>query len=83
MVDKYYVKNGIKVKVNGQAKKNEEIKGRKKEEDLRAERVVVHVTKTEKELIKELAKDNGMDPSSFIRCLCLNKYNQIIGGIIK
>lgn len=81
-MNEYYVKNGVKVKVNGQAKSNIE-RARKKEEDLRAERVVVHVTKTEKELIKELAKDNGMDPSSFIRCLCLYQYNKMAGGMIK
>lgn len=78
----YYVKNGVQVKANEHVN-NIEIKGRKKEEDLRAERVVVHMTKTEKELIKELAKDNGMDTSSFIRCLCLYQYNKIVGGMIK
>lgn len=78
----YYVKNGVKVKANENVN-NTEIKGRKKEEDLRAERVVVHVTQNEKELIKELAKDNGMDTSSFIRCLCLYKYNKMAGGMIK
>lgn len=82
MVNEYYVKNGIKVKVNNQAKTNIE-RARKKEEDLRAERVVVHVTGTEKELIKELAKENGMDTSSFIRCLCLYQYNKMAGGMIK
>lgn len=75
MVNEYYVKNGIKVKVNNQA--------RKKEEDLRSERVVVHVSRVEKELIKELSKENGMDTSSFIRCLCLYQYNKMAGGIIK
>lgn len=82
MVNEYYVKNGVKVKVNNQAKINIE-RARKKEEDLRAERVVVHVTGTEKELIKELAKENGMDTSSFIRCLCLYQYNKMAGGMIK
>lgn len=82
MVNEYYVKNGVKVKVNNQAKINIE-RARKKEEDLRSERVVVHVTGTEKELIRELAKENGMDTSSFIRCLCLYQYNKTIGGIIK
>lgn len=82
MVNEYYVKNGIKVKVNEQAKTNIE-RARKKEEDLRSERVVVHVTQNEKELIKELAKENGMDTSSFIRCLCLYQYNKMAGGMIK
>lgn len=82
MVNEYYVKNGIKVKVNNNAKTNIE-RARKKEEDLRSERVVVHVTGTEKELIKELAKENGMDTSSFIRCLCLYQYNKIAGRMIK
>lgn len=82
-MSEYYVKNGIKVKANVQAKKNIEDRARKNEEDLRAERVVVHVTLSEKELIKELAKENGMDTSSFIRCLCLYQYNKMCGGIIK
>jgi Ribbon-helix-helix protein, copG family. len=82
MSDIYYVNNGIRVKSNEQAKSNIE-RGRKKEEDLRAERVVVHVTKTEKELIKELSKENGMDTSSFIRCLCLYQYNKMARGMIK
>ncbi|EKQ56404.1 MULTISPECIES: CopG family transcriptional regulator [unclassified Clostridium] len=82
MVNEYYVMNGVKVKVNRQAKPNTE-RARKKDEDLRAERVVVHVTGTEKELIKELAKENGMDTSSFIRCLCLYQYNKMAGGMIK
>jgi len=55
----------------------------KKEEDLRAERVVVHVTESEKEFIRELAKSNGMDTSSFIRCLCLYQYNKMAGGMIR
>jgi len=87
-MDSYYVKNGVKVKANSNARTkrvNEGIdsRSRKKEEDLRAERVVVHVTKSEKIFIKELAKTNGMDTSSFIRCLCLYKYNQLIGSMIK
>lgn len=89
MVDQYYVKNGVKVKINNNAKNNTNTntnindRARKKEEDLRVEKVVVHVTKTEKELIKELAKQNGMDMSSFIRCLCLYQYNKMAGGMIK
>lgn len=78
----YYVKNGIKVKINKQARDNTE-RARKKEENLRVERVVVHVTKNEKKLIKELAKENGMDASSFIRCLCLYQYNKMAKGMIK
>lgn len=87
-MDSYYVKNGVKVKANSNARTkrvNEGIedRARKKEEDLRIDKVVVHVTKTEKECIKELARTNGMDASSFIRCLCLYKYNQMAGGMIK
>lgn len=77
----YYVKNGVKVKANEHVSNNN--KGRKNEEDLRSERVVVHVTGTEKGLIKELARENGMDVSSFIRCLCLYQYNKMAGGMIK
>lgn len=83
MSDIYYVKNGVKVKANEHVNNNIEIKGRKNEEDLRAERVVIHATKAEKELIRELAKSNGMDTSSFIRCLCLYQYNKMTGGMIR
>lgn len=85
-MSEYYVKNGIKVKANRNIKIKEktiEDRARKKEEDLRVEKVVVHVTKNEKELIKELSKQNGMDMSSFIRCLCLYQYNKMAGGMIK
>lgn len=85
-MDSYYVMNGVRVKANSNVKIKEktiEDRARKKEEDLRAERVVIHTTKAEKELIKELAKENGMDTSSFIRCLCLYQYNKIIGGMVK
>ena len=85
-MDSYYVKNGVKVKVNNNAKNNNtniNNRARKKEEDLRIDRVVVHVTKTEKQTIKELARINGMDASSFIRCLCLYKYDKMAGGMIR
>ena len=87
-MNSYYVKNGVKVKANSNAKTrrvNEGIdaRSRKKEEDLRIDRVVVHVTKTEKQMIKELARTNGMDASSFIRCLCLYKYDKMAGGMIR
>ena len=87
-MNSYYVKNGVKVKANSNAKTrrvNEGIdaRSRKKEEDLRIDRVVVHVTQTEKQMIKELAKNNGMDASSFIRCLCLYKYDKMAGGMIR
>ena len=88
MINQYYVKNGAKVKVNNNARTkrvNESIedRARKKEEDLRIYRVVVHVTKSEKIFIKKLAKSNGMDTSSFIRCLCLYQYNKMAGGMIR
>ena len=87
-MDSYYVKNGVKVKANSNARTkrvNEGIndRARKKEEDLRIDKVVVHVTQTEKQIIKELAKSNGMDTSSFIRCLCLYQYNKMAGGMIR
>ena len=88
MFNDYYVKNGVKVKTNENARKkrvNDSIatRSRKSEEDLRIDRVVVHVTKSEKLMIKELAKSNGMDTSSFLRCLCLYKYNQLIKGMVQ
>lgn len=82
MTNVYYVKNGVKVKANEKSKTTID-RARKKEEDLRIDRVVVHVTKTEKQMIKELAKNNGMDASSFIRCLCLYKYDKMAGGMIR
>jgi len=78
----YYVNDGVKVS-ESQNKNNIENRARKNEEDMRTERVVTHVTKKEKKLIKELAKENGMDTSSFIRCLCLYQYNKMAGGMIK
>ncbi|NAS18599.1 CopG family transcriptional regulator [Clostridium butyricum] len=75
----YYVKNGVKVKKNNNVKN----RARKDESDLRIKRVVVHVTKTEKETIFKLAKENGMDTSTFIRCLCLMKYRELTGELVK
>ena len=75
----YYVKNGTKVK----KKDTIQNRVRKPEEDLRINRVVVHVTKTEKEIIFKLAKENGMDTSTFIRCLCLMKYRELTGELVK
>lgn len=75
----YYVKNGTRVK----KKDTIQNRARKPEEDLRINRVVVHVTKTEKEIIFKLAKENGMDTSTFIRCLCLMKYRELTGEMLK
>ena len=75
----YYVKNGVKVK----KKDNIQDRVRKDESDLRVNRVVVHVTRSEKEIIYKLAKENGMDTSTFIRCLCLMKYREISGELVK
>ncbi|WP_294405250.1 plasmid mobilization protein [uncultured Clostridium sp.] len=75
----YYVKNGTRVK----RKETIEDRQRKPEKDLRCEKVVVHVTKSEKELIVALAKENGMDTSTFIRCLCLMKYRELTGELVK
>ncbi len=75
----YYVKNGTRVKKKDNIKNRQ----RKEESDLRINRVVVHVTKTEKEIIFKLAKENGMDTSTFIRCLCLMKYRELTGELVK
>ncbi|EDT74160.1 MAG: CopG family transcriptional regulator [Clostridium perfringens] len=75
----YYVKNGTRVKKKDNIKNRQ----RKEESDLRINRVVVHVTKTEKEIIFKLAKENGMDTSTFIRCLCLMKYREMTGELVK
>ena len=51
--------------------------GRKQESKLRTERVVVHVTAIEKEKIKELAEENGVDVSTLIRsAIIYKKFNQ-------
>lgn len=51
--------------------------GRKEESKLRNERVVIHVTATEKEKIKELAEENGVDVSTLIRtAIIYKKFNQ-------
>lgn len=75
----YYVKNGTRVK----KKDNIQNRARKSESDLRVNRVVAHVTKFEKEIIVKLAKENGMDTSTFIRCLCLMKYREMTGELVK
>ena len=75
----YYVKNGTRVK----KKDNIQNQARKSESDLRVNRVVAHVTKSEKEIIVKLAKENGMDTSTFIRCLCLMKYREMTGELVK
>ncbi len=75
----YYVKNDTKVKRT----ETKEDRQRKPEKDLRVKKVIVHVTKSEKELIVALAKENGMDTSTFIRCLCLMKYREMTGELVK
>lgn len=75
----YYVKNDTKVKRT----ETKEDRQRKPEKDLRVKKVIVHVTKSEKELIVALAKENGMDTSTFIRCLCLMKYRELTGELVK
>ena len=57
-------------------------KGRKKEEELRIERVTVQVSAKEKELIEGLAKAEGLNVSDYIRRICIyKKYNEIFGGM--
>lgn len=55
---------------------------RKPEESLRSERVVVHVTAKEKELISKIAAASGMDVSTFIRTNCIyKKFNNFFKGV--
>lgn len=62
--------------------KRDNIKGRKEEDEYRQERVVFHVTKEEKEIIKELAKSKGMDVSTLIRTeLIYKKFNRFFKGV--
>lgn len=57
------------------------MRGRKKEEDLRVEKVVVHVTLKEKGLIEAMAKRRGMDVAPYVREICIyDKWNQMFGG---
>ena len=58
------------------------ITGRKDEELLRDKTVKIHVTKSEKELLKQIASTNGMNVSEFIRLICLYRYNDIVKEII-
>lgn len=55
---------------------------RKEEKDLRVERVTIQVSAKEKELIGQLAKEQGLNISDYIRLVCIyKKYNDIFGGI--
>ena len=59
-------------------------RGRKPEEDLRTERVVAHVTESEKEKIVQAAKSYGMDTSTFIRTICIyKKFEELTNNFIE
>ena len=54
---------------------------RKREEDLKNERVTVQVSKKEKERLSILASEKGMSVSDYIRVYCIYKpYNDFFGG---
>jgi len=54
---------------------------RKREEDLKNERVTVQVSKKEKERLSILASENGMSISDYVRVYCIYKpYNDFFGG---
>lgn len=46
-------------------------RGRKKESDLRNERVTVQVTTREKDKLRGLAQEEGLDISDYIRLKCI------------
>lgn len=54
---------------------------RKKERDIKGERVTVQVTEREKEMLTLLAKRNGQTVSEYIRVNCIwDPYNKLTGG---
>ena len=59
-------------------------RGRKREEDLRVERVVAHVTSDEKEKIVQAAREYGMDTSTYIRTICIYKqFDKLCNKVVK
>ena len=59
-------------------------RGRKREEDLRVERVVAHVTPDEKEKIVQAARECGMDTSTYIRTICIYKqFEKLCNKVVK
>jgi len=57
------------------------MKSRKKEEDLRGKRIVVHVTQKEKDMVEAIADRRGMEVSTYIRTICIyDQWNKMFGG---
>jgi len=55
--------------------------GRKKEEDLKSKRVVVHVTQKEKDIVQAIARRKGMDVSTYLRTICIyEQWDRMFGG---
>lgn len=46
-------------------------RGRKREEDLRCKRITVQVSAREKDKLRELADNEGLDISDYIRLKCI------------
>ena len=57
------------------------MRGRKREEDLKIDKIVVHVTLKEKKLIEAMAEKRGMEVAPYVRAICIyDKWNQMFGG---
>lgn len=57
------------------------MRGRKREEDLRIDKVVVHVTLKEKKLIAAMAKRKGMEVAPYVRAICIyEQWDKMFGG---
>lgn len=54
--------------------------GRKEEKNYVDQRIVIYVTAKEKENIKKVASDNGMDVSTMFRFLIRKRWNRIFGS---
>lgn len=53
--------------------KENQIVGRKDEEDLKIYRLNIQVSKREKEKVQALAKNKGMSVSDYVRYYCIHK----------
>lgn len=54
---------------------------KKREEDLRIKRIVIHVTQKEKDIVQAIADRKGIDVSNYIRTVCIyDQWNKLFGG---
>lgn len=70
----------MKYSVNNSAKYGYKER-RKKESEMKSERVTVQISKREKKILTLLADRNGQTISQYIRTNCIHKpYNELTGG---